>query len=186
MSKGHTLAANKELITDRATITVIGVLFFILATTLGAYVRIPLKGNPVPITLQTFFVVLSGAVLGKRLGSYSQIGYIMLGALGLPVFQGYSFGMSYILGPTGGYLIGFVLAAWLIGRTKCSILSFIAVDLIIHFSGAFWLIYLYKINIATGMSIGILPFIPGEIVKMSLAAIIYSRISQRFKSIFSV
>jgi len=194
MDRAHALIYNRELIDNRAINASIGVLFFILATVLGAYVRIPVKGSPVPITLQTFFVILSGAILGKRLGSLSQFVYLILGTIGLPVFQGYSSGVAYILGPTGGYIIGFIVSAYFIGymlRYKSSnitwvIASFVAGSLIICILGSLWLVYLYKINIVTAISIGILPFLPGDMIKIFFATIIYSKISQRSKTIFSV
>lgn len=192
MDRAYSLNRNAEFIDGKIASALIGVTFFVIATALGAYVRIPISASPAPITLQTFFVILAGAVLGKRLGSFSQLGYVALGACGLPLFQGAGLGVLHLMGPTGGYLAGFVCAAWFIGRMVRSessakeILSiFIIGDFIIHACGAAWLMYLYKINILTGISIGILPFIPGEVVKVSLAYIIYSRISQRSKAIFS-
>ena len=88
---------------------------FAALTALGAYLIIPLPFSPVPLTLQTFFTYTSGAVLGKYRGALSQIIYIGLGCLGLPVFAGGKAGFGVLLGPTGGYLIGFVLGAFLIG-----------------------------------------------------------------------
>ena len=82
-------------------------------TALGAQIEIP--HQPIPFTLQTFFVLLSGAFLGARNGCIAQVLYIAAGALGLPVFSGASFGLVRLFGMTGGYLIGFPLAAALIG-----------------------------------------------------------------------
>ena len=93
------MALRTNVISNKAINAVIGVAFFIIATTLGAYIRIPVPGTPIPITLQTFFVVLSGAVLGSRLGLFSQAGYIFLGAIGLPVFQGYLLGIRIYWAP---------------------------------------------------------------------------------------
>ena len=192
MSRVYELCYKREVVNGKALVAVIGVLFFILATALGAYVRIPIAGSPVPITLQTFFVILSGAVLGKRLGLYSQLGYILLGSMGLPIFQGAAFGVSSLLGPTGGYLAGFAVAAYLVGRltngvsdTRRALLSFAIGSLVIYAFGVSWLVYIYRVNLMHAISIGMLPFIPGDIVKISFAAIIYSRISQRSKSVFS-
>lgn len=193
--KTKALAYNsKEIIDNRALNSLIGVVFFTLATALGAYVRIPVHGSPVPITLQTFFVILSGAILGRRLGGLSQLGYFMLGAFGLPIFQGQSFGFSHILGPTGGYLAGFVFAAYMVGwlirfrvtNLYWTVASFIAGNIVLYGFGVLWLMALYKINAVSAFSIGVLPFIPGEAVKILLAAIIYSKISERSKRIFSV
>ncbi|MEO0226145.1 MAG: biotin transporter BioY, partial [candidate division WOR-3 bacterium] len=90
-------------------------LSFGLAMVFSAYIYIPLPWTPVPITLQTFFVFLSGIIL-RYYGGLSQILYVGLGAIGLPVFaQGFG-GISRIFGPTGGYLIGFIIAAIFIGQ----------------------------------------------------------------------
>ena len=140
--KVKVLAYNEDIIKNRAFDASLGVVFFVLATAFGAYVRIPLPGNPVPITLQTMFVLLAGAVLGKRLGPLSQAGYILLGVLGIPVFQNFSFGMPYIFGPTGGYLAGFVLAAYFLGRLaepKDSDMKSIA----LHFAAASMMILVF-------------------------------------------
>ena len=193
MYKTHALDLYKEIISDRGICAFIGVLFFVVATALGAYVRIPINASPVPITLQTFFVILSGAILGRRLAGWSQLAYLAFGGVGLPIFQSFSFGIPYLFGPTGGYLIGFVLAAYFIGRMidikgsgpKWIIASFIAGDFIIHISGILWLSYLHKMHLSRAVLIGILPFIPGEIIKISFAAVIYSKLSLRAKNIFS-
>lgn len=192
MNGSYTLSNNKELVSDKKVIAVIGVLFFIMATALGAYVRIPVHGSPVPITLQTFFVIISAAVLGKRLGLFSQLGYLALGMAGLPLFQGVACGFSYLLTVTGGYLIGFVLAAYFISRSLAVddpgifrvAVTFAAGSLIILASGAVWLACFFKIDAMKAVSMGILPFIPGDIVKIFFAVIIYSKISKRAKAIF--
>ena len=190
--KAKALAYNKDIVQNRSADAVMGVVFFVLATVLSAYVRIPLPGNPVPITLQTMFVLLAGAVLGRRLGSLSQAGYILLGALGIPVFQGASSGLAHIMGPTGGYLFGFIIAAYLVGKATASralsakaiAVYFVLADLLIHVSGAIWLAYIFRMSAMQAFSAGILAFIPGEIVKVSLAIAIYARISGRSKEIF--
>jgi biotin transport system substrate-specific component len=83
-------------------------------TAIGAYIMIPLP--PVPITFQTLFLNLAGALLGGYLGALSQVVYILLGVIGLPVFAGGKAGLGVLLGPTGGYLFGFVLAALVVGK----------------------------------------------------------------------
>lgn len=193
MNKIGALTCNKEMISDRRISAALGVLFFVMATALGAYARIPVKGSPVPITLQTFFVILSGAVLGKRLGLFSQTAYLFLGVLGFPLFEGRSFGFLHLLGPTGGYLFGFIVAAYLVGFMTESkknepihaAASFIFGSLVIYFFGALWLNLFFKANLIDAISIGVLPFIPGDIVKVFVAAAIYTRISRRSKAIFS-
>jgi len=189
----NAVALRANIINNRTMDAVIGVTFFIIATTLGAYIRIPVPGTPVPITLQTFFVVLSGAVLGSRLGLCSQIGYILLGAIGLPVFQGYASGIAHIFGPTGGYLAGFMAASFLIGKIleKESrnifkiVASFAIGNFTLYALGTLWLMLIYRISFANAILIGVLPFFTIELAKIFLAAVIYSKISHRSKAIFS-
>jgi len=189
----NTMALKANIISNKTIDAVIGVTFFIIATTLGAYIRIPVPGTPVPITLQTFFVVLSGAVLGSRLGLFSQIGYILLGAMGLPVFQGYAFGVAHIFGPTGGYLIGFLAASFLVGkileRESNSLLKILAAftvgNIALYALGIIWLMLIYRISFINAMIIGVLPFFTIELAKIFLAAAAYGKISHRSKKIFS-
>ncbi len=187
------IALKANTIGNKTVDAVIGVTFFIIATALGAYIRIPVPGTPIPITLQTFFVVLSGAVLGSRLGLFSQIGYIILGALGMPIFQGYTFGMAHILGPTGGYLIGFMAASFLTGKMlegesrdlfKITA-SFLTGNVIIYTLGILWLMLIYRISLLNAVMIGVLPFFTVELAKIFLAAVLYRKISHRSKGIFS-
>lgn len=184
---------HKDIINNRSLVSIIGVALFVAMTALGAYIRVPVPGSPVPITMQTFFVMLSGAVLGKRLGLYSQAGYPLAGVAGLPVFQGASFGAGYLLGPTGGYIFGFLVSAFAIGvmaeHTRKNILSLVAVfaagSLIIYSSGVLWLVIAYKMSLAGAIASGALPFVLGDLAKMILAAAVYSGISGRARQIFS-
>ena len=193
MSHANVLPYNKEFISSRRAIAAIGVTFFVLATALGAYVRIPVPGSPVPITLQTFFVLLAGAVLGRKLGAASQIGYIILGAAGLPIFQGAGYGIASLFGPTGGYLAGFVAASYAVGHIsrseKPSLARFITAfsfgSLIIYAFGAAWLVFLYKMQPAYAISVGVLPFVAGDITKILAASAVSSAIAHRANSIFS-
>lgn len=91
---------------------------FAALTAVVSPVKIPLGFTPVPITLQTLMVLLSGAVLGARYGALSQALYLLVGALGLPVFAGGGSGFGAILGPTGGYLLSYPLAAATVGFMK--------------------------------------------------------------------
>src|SRR5262245_52763921 len=88
------------------------VIGFALLTWAGAKVAVPLPFTPVPGTLQTLAVLLAGAMLGARAGAASQMAYLVMGLAGLPVFALPGAGPAYFLGPTGGYLVGFILAAW--------------------------------------------------------------------------
>lgn len=182
----------KEIILNKTLCRVFGILTFIILTTLGAFVRIPLPFTPVPITLQTFFVLLSGACLGAGLGVSAQLSYIFLGVLGVPLFTGTGSGSLYLLGPTAGYLLGFVLAALFIGRfvrySQNNLWAvfglFLAADLILLTSGMIWLGFLLGYNFKKALFIGFMPFLPGDLLKAYLAAILYLKLKSRLKEIF--
>ncbi len=183
----------KELKLSKVAVQVLGVSAFIVATIAGAFIRIPLPFTPVPITLQTFFVLLAGAVLGRKLGSLSQAGYLILGAAGLPIFSGALGGVSRLFGPTGGYLFGFVVAAWFVGlmlrRDKESFfkiaLTMALGSLIIYVLGAVWLNFIVKIGISKAILLGVLPFVPGDIIKLLAAASVYHSIQSRTRQIYT-
>jgi biotin transport system substrate-specific component len=184
---------NRQLIVGRRAAAIIGVISFIALTTAGAYVRIPLPFSPVPITLQTFFVLLAGAMLGKRLGSLSQGGYLMVGIFGLPVFTGGLYGLARLFGPTGGYLIGFVLASFVIGKLLgnndeapfVKICAAMLVGLAILFTtGTLQLAAVFNIPIQKAVMLGVLPFIPGDIIKLLAAATIYQRVQKQARSLY--
>ncbi len=155
-----------------------GVITFAALTCLGAFIRIPLPFTPVPITLQTFFVLLSGALLGKKYGSYSQILYVTIGSFGLPVFSGGGGGLLYLLGPTGGYLVGFAAASFVTGfllEKKRSFLfvlfSMFAATMLIYLGGVIWLNIISR-SWRQSFFLGISPFIIGDCLKALLAALI--------------
>jgi biotin transport system substrate-specific component len=182
----------KEIISHKLFCRIIGVLTFVIFTSLGAFVRIPLPFTPVPITLQTFFVLLSGAFLGSSLGAITQVGYLFLGVAGFPIFSGAGSGLFYFLGPTGGYLLGFVLASFFIGGllkyTKDNLLStflfFCLADFIILLSGLLWLKVLFAYSWIKLFCIGFIPFLPGDFLKALLASVLYLRLKTRLKEIF--
>jgi biotin transport system substrate-specific component len=189
----NTLVLNRELTFSRTANAAIGVVFFVLATAFGAYVRIPLPGTPVPMTLQTLFVALSGAVLGKRFGPLSQVSYILLGVMGLPVFQGYGSGAAHLFGPTGGYLIGFTAASYIVGIMLGNgsypaariAFAFAAGIVALYGAGIAWLMTLYRISLHDAVTIGLIPFLAAEVIKIFAAALIYRAVEARSRSIFS-
>jgi len=157
-------------------------------TAAGAFMVIPMP--LVPITAQTFFLNVAAILLGGPLGAISQFIYVMLGVVGIPVFAGGKAGLGIIFGPTGGYLLGFIIAAFVIGivnRMKKSagifwhIFSMLTGMLIIYFLGSLQLSLVAKMSFHKALAIGALPFIPGDIIKILLAAIISSRFKGRIK-----
>ena len=178
----------REISLPRAVSWAMGVAIFTTLTTLGAFVRIPLPFTPVPLTLQTFFVLLGGAMLGSAAGSSSQSLYLILGASGLPVFAGARGGLSHLAGPTGGYLIGFVVAAYLVGKVverKDSsiwlILAMLAGTGVIYLLGGLRLAHFLRIGIKQTLYLGVIPFLPGDILKFISVVLVYKLIRAKHR-----
>lgn len=151
-----------------------------IVTALAAQIAIPVPWSPVPITGQTFAVVLSGAVLGARRAFLAQFLYLAEGAFGLPVFAGGALGIAKIMGPTGGYLLAFPFAAMVSGALarrgwdRHFVTMFAAMLLasaVIFSSGLAVLSRFVPANQLLGA--GLLPFIPGDLIKSSLAAMAF-------------
>ena len=156
---------------------------FSVLTAVGALIFLPLY--PVPVTLQTLFTYLSGAILGPWMGALSQVIYIMLGGIGLPVFAGGKAGVGTLAGPTGGYLIGFVAASFAIGkacdlRTNPSATriagSFILGTLIIYIFGVIQLSQWMNGDFKSAVLAGLIPFILGDAVKLAIATTVAVRL----------
>ncbi len=157
-------------------------------TAAGAFIVIPMP--LVPITAQTFFLNIAAILLGGPLGAVSQFIYVMLGVVGIPVFAGGKAGLGVLFGPTGGYLLGFIIAAFIIGTINkmkksagifWNIFSMSIGMLIIYSLGSFQLSLVAKMNFHKALAVGVLPFIPGDIIKILLAAIISSQLKGRVK-----
>ncbi len=159
---------------------------FAALTAVGAYIQVPIPFSPVPVTLQVFFVLLAGSMLKRKWGSLSMIVYTLLGIAGLPVFAGGSSGMGVLLGPTGGYIIGFILAAYTIGKLSekaentnksglfINALNMSAGILVIYACGFIQLMLVAEVGLGTALAFGVIPFLPGEIIKVAVAAYIAS------------
>jgi biotin transport system substrate-specific component len=144
---------------------------------LAAQVRFPLPFSPVPVTGQTFAVLLVAATLG-RLGLASVIAYLIEGAIGLPVFAGGAFGLAYMTGPTGGYLLGFALAAAVVGSAvergwdrhlPTALAAMFLGEIAMYACGLAWLAR-FPLPVPL-LDAGLIPFIPGDLAKMVLAAL---------------
>lgn len=155
------------------------VVAFSLLTALAAQVVIPLPLNPVPITGQTFAVLLTGALLGSRLGALAMLAYLLEGALGLPFFAAGGSGTARLFfSPTSGYLLSYPAAAFLTGllaergwdkRFVTAAAAMALGSVVILLSGWSWLA-IWQRSAANAASMGVVPFIPGDIIKIALAA----------------
>ena len=168
-----------------ATRDVLSVVGFALLTALLAQLRFDLPYSPVPITGQTFAVLLAGAVLGLRRGFASQASYLALGAMGMPVFAGGLGGPMVLAGPTAGYLWSFPVAAgllgWLVERgasrsTAKLALSLFASDLLILVSGTVWLSLLFGQPARVVLQWGVVPFIVSNVVKVAAVGLTLPRL----------
>lgn len=141
----------------------------------GAYMAIPI--GPVPIVLQNLFVMLAGLMLGSGWGLACVCIYLLAGALGLPVFAGGTGGIGRFFGPTGGYLVGFMPAVFLIGtiaergehRVSRDVLAMIVGSLMVYALGVPWLKLMTGMPWAKAAAVGMLPFLPGDVLKIAAA-----------------
>lgn len=171
----------------QSTITqALWIVSFSLLTTVGAYIEIP--HHPVPYTLQTFFVLLVGAMLGKRDAALSQLLYVSAGAVGLPVFSSGGFGLAKLLGPTGGYLLSFPVAAFVVGYLLESnkkllwvIISLFVGSLVIFSLGTLQLYFVYYRDWSLAFTNGFLIFSWWDVVKIMAVAGIYTQLVKRAK-----
>ncbi len=170
-----------RLVLPRATLRqdALLILFFSALTGLAAQAAVWLPFSPVPITGQTLAVLLAGALLGSRRGALSQLTYLVEGALGLPVFAGGAGGVAWMLGPTGGYLAGFVAAAFAVGwlaergwdrRVPTAAAAMLVGSLAIYLLGLLWLALLTGLPLDRVLDLGLYRFLPGDAVKITLAA----------------
>jgi len=167
--------------------TIFWVLSFSILTAISAQISIPIK--PVPFTLQTMVVLLAGAFLGARNGAYSQLLYIALGAIGLPMFAQTAdgtMGFARLIGPTGGYLLAFPIAAYLVGylteknqKYFTVIISMFVAELVVIAFGTLYLYAAYLHNFVDAVKAGAAIFTVWMVVKVFAAATIYFGVAKK-------
>ncbi len=150
-----------------------------LLLALSAQVAVNLPFSPVPVTAQTLVVLLLGALLGSKRAVATVLLYLAEGFAGLPVFSQGKATLAVMVGPTGGYLFGFVIAAYVVGflaenkwdrRVSTTIMAMLIGNLIIYYFGALWLTFM--IGPTAALVTGVLAFIPGDIIKIAIAAVL--------------
>lgn len=181
-------ARGVSLSSSRPLRMAIGAAVFAVATALSAKIQVVLPGTPVPFTFQPLLVLLSGALLGARLGATSQVLYLVAGAMGVPAFA-FGGGVAYLMGPTGGYLLAYPLAAAAVGlvmrpdlvRTLVALLTGLA---IIYAGGVAWLAVLFGTGAVVGL--GLAPFLLADLVKVLLGSVVVKRLRPASLSVFGV
>lgn len=155
---------------------------FAALTGAGALLSVPLPLTPVPMTLQTFFIMLAGYVLGARWGGVSILLYLLLGAAGLPVFSGGSAGAGHLLGPTAGFLWSFPIAAFVVGafaeagdgrpgaqRLGFKVAGAVAGSVVIYALGTVQLMNFFEMGVWQAIAVGVVPFVPSAAVEVAAA-----------------
>jgi len=179
------IPVGRNLVTDA-----IWVIAFSLVTAACAQISIHLPYLPVPMTGQTFAVLLGGAVLGCRRGFLSQVVYLAEGAAGLPVFADGAGSALHLVGPSGGYLLCFPLAAALVGflvehgvarSTMKLVGALVSADVLILLAGSTWLRLLFRVPFAQSWRLGFYPFLAADVVKIALVGCALPPALRRFK-----
>jgi biotin transport system substrate-specific component len=175
LSEAMLPVAESRLWVKRVALVALG----IAALAVAAKVRVPFW--PVPITMQTFVVLALGAAYGLRLGVTTVLGYLLIGVLGFGVFTGEGAGLAYMMGGTGGYLLGFVLAAAFLGwaarhgwdRTRGRMaIAMLLGSALIYGPGLLWLGGLHGFDKPI-LAWGLYPFLPGDVLQLALAALMF-------------
>lgn len=181
-------ASELGLTASRPLRMAIGAVVFAIATAVGAKIQVILPGTPVPFTFQPLVVLLAGALLGARLGAASQILYLAAGVIGIPAFA-FGGGAAYLLGPTGGYLLAYPVAAAVVGvlasrGTARTLVAMLAGLGVIYAGGAAWLAVQFGAGAVLGM--GLLPFVLADLVKVGLGAVVAAHLRGASRSVFGV
>lgn len=177
----------KKLTTYQLTLT--AVMAAVICVLSPISLAIPV--SPVPISLASMAIYLAVTVLGAKLGTLSCLIYLLLGLVGLPVFAGYTGGADKLFGPTGGYLIGYLFLALIAGafvgrftENKWKNIAFAALGMVLgtvvlYILGTAWLAYSAGMDFQAALWAGVIPFIPGDLVKMVIAVLLGSVIRGR-------
>ncbi|MCK5836564.1 MAG: biotin transporter BioY [Desulfobacula sp.] len=155
---------------------------FVAFIAIGAFIAIPI--GPVPIVLQNMFVLLAGIILGPVWGLACVAIYLFIGLAGMPVFAGGTSGIGKLFGPTGGYLLGYLPAVFVTGsiskglgpKLSSDIVAMLMGALIVYGAGVPWLKMVTAMSFGKAIAVGLVPFLPGDILKIIAAAVIAKRL----------
>jgi biotin transport system substrate-specific component len=156
----------------------------------GGYLSLPLPFTQIPVVLADFFILLAGLTLGTAGGGMAVVLFILLGALGLPVFAGGKAGWGVLFGPTGGFILGYLLealgAGWVAHRGAISrmkdALAIGLGNLVLFSCGAVWLAVSQHLSFAKALALAVLPFMPGTVVKAVVLWLVIRQVRQLVQS----
>jgi biotin transport system substrate-specific component len=177
-----------QTISNLKTNSIFWIISFSVLTAISAQVAVPVK--PVPFTLQTMIVMLAGAFLGAKNGAYSQLFYLFLGSIGFPVFANGSMGIGVLFGPTGGYLLAFPIAAYIVGyfvdinnKYFSVVFSMFISEIIIISLGVIYLDIFFINNFFEALKGGAAIFSVWMVIKVFAASAIYFGISKKYSKL---
>lgn len=162
-------------------------------TCILAPMSVPLPITPVPISLTNLVLYVSIFLLGWKFATLSYLVYLFIGFVGLPVFSGFTGGLAKIVGPTGGYLVGFffitLIAGYVVEKTNGNRVAAAAAMILAtaadYAVGTYWLAKLMGISFTAGLSAGVIPFIPGDSLKIIAALILGPALKKRLTKVLS-
>lgn len=168
------------------TIDIVYVGLFAALIAVCAWISIPMT---VSFTLQTCAVCLTAGLLGRKRGTLTVIIYILLGMVGLPVFTGFKSGIAAVTGPTGGYIVGFIFTALIVGLAADRLgkklwvnVIFMAVGILVcYLFGTVWFMIAYKVTFVSALSTCVVPFLIPDAVKIAVAAVLVNRLKKFVK-----
>lgn len=157
---------------------------FAAFTAICSYINIPLGFTPIPMNLATLAVFMAGGLLGKKYGAVSILVYVLMGAAGLPVFAGFQAGIGVLAGPTGGFLVGYIAASFIVGfitenRSNRLVISMAAMTaglIVCYALGTLWFMFVTGSSFIPAIAACVIPFIPGDIIKICAGAFLISRL----------
>lgn len=155
---------------------------FAALTAICSYINIPLGFTPIPMNLATLAVFLAGGLLGKKYGTISILVYVLMGAVGIPVFAGFQAGVGVLAGPTGGFLLGYIAAAFITGiflqraSSLQNIGGMLAGQVACYLLGILWFMFITGAGIGVALISCVLPFIPGDLVKIAVSFLLIKRL----------
>ena len=167
-------------------------MFAALTAVLGL-ISVPLPFSPVPVSGQSLGIMLAGSILTTRQAAWSVLTFVLIGAVGVPVFSGLTGGLGILIGPRGGYYLGFFIGTFVISLLcrqtsspwRLALANLIGGIAIVYFFGVLWLSTVTGMSIDKAFMAGALPFIPGDLFKVFLASFIGAAINKRLGSIRS-
>ena len=167
---------------------------FVAVIAICSWISIPL--GPVPFTLQTLGVMTAAGILGTKRGTLAVLSYILIGTIGVPVFSGFKGGVGVIVGPTGGFIVGFVFTALIVGliteitkdkkitvKMAGLIISMVIGDIVCFIVGIIWFVIVTKTNVSAALSMCVVPFIIPDIAKIIISTFLVTGIKKRANNI---